>query len=187
VWEEPTVTGTVAGIIAGLSFTETEVQLRDGDTVLLYTDGVDEARGREGFFGHERLRVLLPEYARAGPATLCEAVEQRVLEHLDGAAHDDIALIAAQTGTGATCPSPRRPRPAVAARRCSARSSTSWPWVTPPRPWRSWNGLSTPVRSRCRCCARSSRPRSIGWGRRGRPGGGRWPRSTSPRVSRSPR
>lgn len=97
--EEPTVTGTVAGIIAGLSFTETEVQLRDGDTVLLYTDGVDEARGREGFFGHERLRVLLPEYARAGPATLCEAVEQRVLEHLDGAAHDDIALIAVQNGT----------------------------------------------------------------------------------------
>src|SRR5690606_2143999 len=97
--EEPTVTGTVAGIIAGLSFTETEVRLRDGDTGLLYTDGVDEARGREGFFGHERLRVLLPEYARAGPATLCEAVEQRVLEHLDGAAHDDIALIAVQNGT----------------------------------------------------------------------------------------
>ncbi|WP_298180936.1 SpoIIE family protein phosphatase [Saccharomonospora sp.] len=96
--EEPTVTGTVAGIISGLSFTETDVRLGEGDTVLLYTDGVDEARGPEGFFGQERLRVLLPEYARVTPATLCEAVEQRVLEYLDGAAHDDIALIAVQNG-----------------------------------------------------------------------------------------
>ncbi len=96
--DETTVTGTVAGIISGLSFAEAEVRLGVKDTVLLYTDGVDEARGREGFFGQERLRVLLPEYAGASPATLCEAVEQRVLDHLDGAAHDDIALIAVQNG-----------------------------------------------------------------------------------------
>jgi len=96
--DEPTVTGTVAGVISGLSFTEAEVRLGTKDTLLLYTDGVDEARGREGFFGQERLRALLPEYAGATPATLCEAVEQRVLDHLDGAAHDDIALIAVQNG-----------------------------------------------------------------------------------------
>ncbi|WP_433408416.1 PP2C family protein-serine/threonine phosphatase [Saccharomonospora azurea] len=96
--DEPGVTGTVAGIISGLSFVETDVRLGVKDTVLLYTDGVDEARGVEGFFGHERLRVMLPEYAGASPATVCEAVEQRVLEHLDSAAHDDIALIAVQNG-----------------------------------------------------------------------------------------
>lgn len=97
--EEPGVTGTVAGIISGLSYVETDVRLGVKDTVLFYTDGVDEARGEEGFFGHDRLRVMLPEYAGASPATVCEAVEQRVLEHLDSAAHDDIALIAVQNGT----------------------------------------------------------------------------------------
>ncbi|EID54805.1 PP2C family protein-serine/threonine phosphatase [Saccharomonospora xinjiangensis] len=96
--EEFAVAGTVAGIVSGLSFTEAELGLGAKDTILLHTDGVEEARGREGFFGHDRLRLMLPEYAGASPGTLCEAVEQRVLEHLDGAAHDDIAVIAVQNG-----------------------------------------------------------------------------------------
>ncbi|OQO92795.1 serine/threonine protein phosphatase [Saccharomonospora piscinae] len=96
--DEVTIAGTVAGMIPGLTFAEAGVRLGEGDTMLLYTDGVDEARGPDDFYGHERLRLLLPEYAGAGPATLCEAVEQRVLEHLDGGGHDDIALLAVRNG-----------------------------------------------------------------------------------------
>jgi serine phosphatase RsbU (regulator of sigma subunit) len=59
----------------------------------MFTDGVDEARGADGFYGMDRLMKLLPAYAGADPEVLCEAVEQDVVEHLGGRAHDDIALL----------------------------------------------------------------------------------------------
>jgi sigma-B regulation protein RsbU (phosphoserine phosphatase) len=96
--EQPEIRGTVAGVWADLSYREVELLLAPGDTMLLFTDGVDEARGLHGFFGMTRLRDLLAGYAGASPETLCEAVEQRVVEHLDGAAHDDIALLAIRSG-----------------------------------------------------------------------------------------
>ncbi|WP_019814703.1 PP2C family protein-serine/threonine phosphatase [Saccharomonospora saliphila] len=96
--EELAARGTVAGIVRGLSYDEVEFRLGVRDTILLYTDGVDEARGPKGFFGADRLRDLLPPYAGASPATVCAAVEQHVVEHLDGDGHDDIAVVAVRNG-----------------------------------------------------------------------------------------
>ncbi|WNV87282.1 SpoIIE family protein phosphatase [Umezawaea sp. Da 62-37] len=93
------VAGIVAGVIADASYTDVRVTMRSGDTMLMFTDGVDEARGSDGFYGMERLLALLPSYAGAGPMALCEAVEQDVVEYLDGRAHDDIALLAVSCGT----------------------------------------------------------------------------------------
>nr|WP_019809681.1 PP2C family protein-serine/threonine phosphatase [Saccharomonospora halophila] len=92
--DEPDARGTVAGIVPNLSYDEVDFRLAPGETLLLYTDGVDEARGPYGFFGADRLRRLLPHYAGASPATLCEAVEQHVVEHIGGEGHDDIAVLA---------------------------------------------------------------------------------------------
>ncbi len=92
--DEPDARGTVAGIVPNLSYDEVDFRLAPGETLLLYTDGVDEARGPYGFFGADRLRRLLPHYMGASPATLCEAVEQHVVEHLGGEGHDDIAVLA---------------------------------------------------------------------------------------------
>ncbi|PXY29936.1 serine/threonine protein phosphatase [Prauserella coralliicola] len=96
--EEPVLFGTLAGVLPELRYEEAAVLLQPGDAMLLYTDGVYEARGRDGLFGQERLRALLPPYAGASPETLCEVVERRVLEHLDGRGHDDIALLAVRCG-----------------------------------------------------------------------------------------
>jgi phosphoserine phosphatase RsbU/P len=96
--EEPEVRGTVAGVWPDLTYREVELLLAPGDTMLLFTDGVYEARNQDGFFGMTRLRELVAGYAGARPETLCEAVEQRVVEHLDGAEHDDIALLAIRSG-----------------------------------------------------------------------------------------
>jgi sigma-B regulation protein RsbU (phosphoserine phosphatase) len=96
--EEPGVTGTLSGVLPHLSYEETTISLRPGDLVLLYTDGIYEAKGPEGFFGIERLREILSRYAGAEPNVVCEAVEQRVIEHLDGLAHDDMALLALRCG-----------------------------------------------------------------------------------------
>jgi serine phosphatase RsbU (regulator of sigma subunit) len=74
------------------------LRLGPGDTMLMFTDGVDEARSIAGQYGMERLHSLLPAYAGAEPEIVCEAVERDVMEYLDGRDHDDMALFAV------TCP-----------------------------------------------------------------------------------
>ncbi|PRY44466.1 PP2C family protein-serine/threonine phosphatase [Umezawaea tangerina] len=88
------VAGIAAGVVRDIDYTEVRFTLTSGDTMLMFTDGVDEARGSDGFYGMDRLLALLPAYAGAGPVAVCEAVEQSVVEYLDGRAHDDIALLA---------------------------------------------------------------------------------------------
>ena len=66
--------------------------------MLMYTDGIDEARARGGFYGLQRLNALLPAYAGAAPEVICDAIEQNVVEYLDGRNHDDIALLAVTCG-----------------------------------------------------------------------------------------
>ncbi|MBP2479449.1 hypothetical protein JOF53_008321 [Crossiella equi] len=88
------VSGTVAGVLPDLTYPETTELLRPGDVLLMFTDGITEARNASGFFGAERLLDLLPHYTGAGPDVLCEAVEQAAVEFLGGRAHDDMALFA---------------------------------------------------------------------------------------------
>ncbi|XVU21249.1 PP2C family protein-serine/threonine phosphatase [Actinoplanes sp. CA-054009] len=76
------------------TFTETVVWLAPGETCVLYTDGVTEAGGPEGaMFGPDRLAALLAEYAGAPAAVVAERIEQRVVDWLNGADHDDIAVL----------------------------------------------------------------------------------------------
>ncbi|HWO68440.1 MAG TPA: GAF domain-containing SpoIIE family protein phosphatase, partial [Umezawaea sp.] len=94
VVDQVEVAGIAAGVVPDVDYTEVRVRIEAGDTMLMFTDGVDEARGSDGFYGMDRLLGLLPDYAGAGPVALCEAVERSVVEYLDGRAHDDIALLA---------------------------------------------------------------------------------------------
>jgi sigma-B regulation protein RsbU (phosphoserine phosphatase) len=96
--EQADIAGMAAGVLPEALYRRISVSLGAGDTMLMFTDGIDEARGADGFYGMERLLALLPAYAGAGPDVLCEAVEQNVIEYLDGRAHDDIALLALTYG-----------------------------------------------------------------------------------------
>jgi sigma-B regulation protein RsbU (phosphoserine phosphatase) len=91
-------TGTAAGMLRDVTYQAAHVELRRGDILLMFTDGIDEARGADGFYGVERLLRLLPAYAGAAPDTVCEAIEQDVIEFLDGKPHDDMALLAISCG-----------------------------------------------------------------------------------------
>ncbi|MBI3692798.1 MAG: SpoIIE family protein phosphatase, partial [Mycolicibacterium aromaticivorans] len=91
--------GIAAGVKLGVHYRTAAVRLDRGDTMLMFTDGVEEARRDERLYGVHRLFELLPAYAGAGGEAICEAVERDVLEYLDGDPHDDMALLAVTCGS----------------------------------------------------------------------------------------
>ena len=97
--EQLEIFGTACGMVPGIEYRTISLRLHRGDTMLMFTDGVDEAHGAQGMFGVERLLGLLPAYAGAAPDVVCEAVEQHVVEYADGRPHDDIALLAVTCGS----------------------------------------------------------------------------------------
>ncbi|MFD4612667.1 PP2C family protein-serine/threonine phosphatase [Streptomyces sp. NPDC058440] len=67
---------------------------RPGDTLLLYTDGVVEARDSSRTFYPLEQRVAL--WTRSSPRALVQRIEQDLCAHADGALGDDAALLAIQ-------------------------------------------------------------------------------------------
>ncbi|KMO73829.1 PP2C family protein-serine/threonine phosphatase [Mycolicibacterium chubuense] len=91
--------GAACGMVPGIEYRTISLRLHRGDTMLMFTDGVDEAHGAQGLFGVDRLLALLPAFAGAAPDVICEAVEQHVVEYVDGRPHDDIAMLAVTCGS----------------------------------------------------------------------------------------
>lgn len=94
--EVPTA-GPLLGAFPGCDRPEEEVELRPGDLLVLYTDGVIEAPGREGRYGLDRLRTLLSEHAGSHPQALMEHLEAELKEFSLVPARDDVAAVALRT------------------------------------------------------------------------------------------
>jgi sigma-B regulation protein RsbU (phosphoserine phosphatase) len=109
----PTTDGVALAVFDQLSFAEHTITLAQGQTLVLYTDGVTEAFDEQGqMFGEARLAALLAtRVADAGSGT-AEAVLQAILGSLesfcaDVAQSDDITLIViAGRDPAATLPFP---------------------------------------------------------------------------------
>ena len=85
------------GIDESETFEEACLQLERGDTLLLYTDGITEARRtEEDLFGVDRLTRLFRDGGNR-PAELIDRLRAAVLAHEHGeAAGDDQTLVAAR-------------------------------------------------------------------------------------------
>ncbi|MFQ5854660.1 MAG: PP2C family protein-serine/threonine phosphatase [Anaerolineae bacterium] len=87
--------GMIVGILDDVVYEEQSITLQPGDLMVLYTDGIVEARNPDGEqFGEERLRGLLEECGSLAPGTLADRIYEAVREHSqDTAQQDDITLL----------------------------------------------------------------------------------------------
>ncbi|GAA3310214.1 PP2C family protein-serine/threonine phosphatase [Streptomyces cinereospinus] len=94
---EAATSGTLIGALADVQATTAHVDLKPGDTCLLFTDGVTEARGGplgDVMFGDARLRSALAECAGMPAEAIVEHVQMLVAEWIGDNRHDDIAVMA---------------------------------------------------------------------------------------------
>jgi len=86
-------TGIVLGIDAGQVYEEVRAQLPVGASIVLYTDGVVEARRDGELYGAERLDALLSVDNTRSPAELARAVTEDARAFARGEISDDLAVV----------------------------------------------------------------------------------------------
>jgi len=89
--------GTAVGLFDNLSFPEATVQLRPGDLLVTYTDGVTEPENDYGEFGEERLIQLVRENRHLPLERITEIVAGAVADWIGEAEQpDDVTLVLAR-------------------------------------------------------------------------------------------
>jgi sigma-B regulation protein RsbU (phosphoserine phosphatase) len=86
--------GSVLGGFADMCYALGEIELRDGDRLLLFTDGLTEATNKSGEqFGEQRLIQLLRDHRGRSAEELKEILFDAAGEFCDNTFHDDAALM----------------------------------------------------------------------------------------------
>jgi serine phosphatase RsbU (regulator of sigma subunit)/pSer/pThr/pTyr-binding forkhead associated (FHA) protein len=92
-WLDPT--GIPLGLMPNVEYGSGEARLGDGDSLILYTDGIAEAiNPGEEEYGRERLSKVCVEHRGESAADLAAAIERDVEAHAQGQPyHDDRTLV----------------------------------------------------------------------------------------------
>lgn len=86
--------GSVLGAFPGIPFVQDKIELRDGDRLILFTDGLTEAVDASNEqFGEQRLIELLREHRNRSAEDLKEIIFNIVEEFCDNTFRDDAALM----------------------------------------------------------------------------------------------
>ena len=85
--------GTLLGVLPDVRLTDTALSLGPGDLLLLYTDGVTEARGPSGMLGSAELAAVLAGCAGQDAQSVASRIESAALEIQEGKPRDDIAIL----------------------------------------------------------------------------------------------
>ena len=85
--------GLILGIDSAQEYEEARVELPPGASLVLYTDGVIEARRESELYGTERLDALLEEHAGLPPQQLADRVAADARAWSDGELADDLAVV----------------------------------------------------------------------------------------------
>jgi serine phosphatase RsbU (regulator of sigma subunit) len=85
--------GTLLGLVPDPELFEHTVEMRRGDTLLLYTDGLTEARAPVGMWGEAELAAAVRAAPMDGPVGLVESLIASALGDRTEA-RDDLAMLA---------------------------------------------------------------------------------------------
>jgi serine phosphatase RsbU (regulator of sigma subunit) len=102
--EEADTGGTLIGVLPSVASHSAVVRLAPGETCLLFTDGVTEARGGplgDSLFGGRRLRRAAAECAGMPAEAVVERIQMVVSQWIGEERHDDIAVMAITAPRGA--------------------------------------------------------------------------------------
>ena len=91
--EQVRAQGTIVGSLPDADFTEEDVVLDGGDAIVLYTDGVLEARRDDDIFGEGRLLDLLAGCTGQDARAIANTVRQAVGDFIPGLPRDDMAIL----------------------------------------------------------------------------------------------
>lgn len=83
----------LVGALPDASFATRRLRLRPGQTLLLYTDGLTEARPGGELYGEERLAEFLTRHVDVGATALVGELDG-LLAEFGSAVTDDVALLA---------------------------------------------------------------------------------------------
>ena len=89
---EVAVSDPVLGAFSDVEWHITESQLDPGQQLVMITDGITEAAGKQGRFGEQRLREQLA--GSGNPAHAVQRLERALHSFTDGALDDDAAILA---------------------------------------------------------------------------------------------
>ncbi|MFT4582484.1 MAG: sigma-B regulation protein RsbU (phosphoserine phosphatase) [Gammaproteobacteria bacterium] len=94
--------GLIAGVLADSEYSSETLLIKQSDRVVLYTDGVTEARDTHGkFYGQQRLVNNLSRESQESSTNLVAEVFNDLVEFLGPAGHqDDITVLAISMGRG---------------------------------------------------------------------------------------
>lgn len=88
------IMGPIIGISPDMEYGYDTIQLSPGDILVMFTDGLVDARHNEDFFGEERLQKAILENRNASAAALTSAVIKEVNDFQCGLPQtDDITLV----------------------------------------------------------------------------------------------
>jgi PAS domain S-box-containing protein len=85
--------GTLIGFVPDPEVVDETVELHPGESLVLYTDGVSEARSEGGLFGEERLLDLVRSCTGLDAAGIAERIESDVLDFREAGTSDDLAVL----------------------------------------------------------------------------------------------
>jgi serine phosphatase RsbU (regulator of sigma subunit) len=90
--------GMPLGLFGDLQPGQAELELRAGDLLFFYTDGVTEARSADLAFFEDRLADELAAVAGRSAAETVRAVQELVTSFSDGELRDDVTMLAVRVG-----------------------------------------------------------------------------------------
>lgn len=87
--------GPLLGVMRDQPFGQDTVTLRPGDAVVLFTDGVTDAKGHTDLFGWDRAVDTAGALAGSGAQAIADGIVAAVQDHAVDELSDDVAVLVA--------------------------------------------------------------------------------------------